>query len=78
MTTPNSSRRLRATVDAMATPRHEIAFRVLDLYRVHAHRAEWCSRSRTRARELAAEFEEMVAELDPPHSESDTGTCDDR
>jgi hypothetical protein len=73
MTTPNSSRRLRASVDAVATPRHEMAFRVLDLYRIHAHRGEQCARSRARARELAAAFDEMVAQLDPPQTGSGTG-----
>ncbi len=64
MTTPDSSSRLRAAVDAVATPRHETAFRVLDLHRSHAHRAERCERSRVRARELAATLAEIVAELD--------------
>ena len=65
MTTPDSSRRLRAMVDAVATSRHEIAFRVLDLYRIHAHRGDRCARSQARARELAVAFDEIVAELDP-------------
>jgi hypothetical protein len=65
MTTPDSSRRLRAMVDAVATSRHEMAFCVLDLYRIHAHSGERCARSRARARELAVAFDEIVAGFDP-------------
>lgn len=66
MTTPDSSRQLRASVDAVATPRHEVAFCVLDLYRIHAQRSRRCSRSRARAHELAAALDEIVDELDSP------------